>query len=167
MDASPTPLRLRIGLFAQRTGLSRDTIRFYERRGLLRPNVESNGYRTFDERAVERAISIQVAQGLGFSLAEIARTIDQWDEQGLTRADRLRFIETKTQDLSTRIEQLTRMKAYLEKKGAWIRAGERGIPPQMVAALAGPRRRRAEPATRKRKVAGADGAGVFRTASLR
>jgi MerR family transcriptional regulator, copper efflux regulator len=67
--ATLSPLRLRIGAFARRTGLSRDTIRFYERKGLLVPTVEANGYRTFDQQAVERAQAIQVAQGLGFSLS--------------------------------------------------------------------------------------------------
>jgi DNA-binding transcriptional MerR regulator len=141
---------LRIGAFARATGLSRDTIRFYERRGLLRPLVQANGYRTFDQAAVERAISIQVAQSLGFSLAEIARTIDEWEVTGLTRAQRLRFIDEKTSELAARIAQLEQMKAYLEKKRAWLRAGERGIPPQLISDLSGAKRRRVAPVVRSR-----------------
>jgi DNA-binding transcriptional MerR regulator len=140
-----SPLRLRIGAFAKKTGLSRDTIRFYERKGLLLPTVEANGYRTFDQRAVERAQAIQVAQGLGFSLAEIGRTIVEWELKGLTRAQRLKFIDEKTAELATRIAQLERMKRYLELKGAWIRAGEQGVPPLLVDTLTGPGRRRAGP----------------------
>lgn len=142
---------LRIGAFARATGLSRDTIRFYERRGLLRPSVQSNGYRTFDAAAVERAISIQVAQSLGFSLAEIARTIDEWEVTGLTRAQRLRFIDEKTTELAARIAQLEQMKSYLAKKRAWILAGERGIPPRLVRELSGGQRRRVAPVVRSRR----------------
>ncbi|MDX2010205.1 MAG: MerR family transcriptional regulator [Myxococcaceae bacterium] len=148
MATSPTPLRLRIGAFARKTGLSRDTIRFYERKGLLVPTVEANGYRTFDQRAVERAQAIQVAQGLGFSLGEIGRTIGEWELKGLTRAQRLKFIDEKTGELAARIAQLERMKRYLEQKGAWIRAGEHGVPPLLVDALTGPGRRRAGPVRR-------------------
>lgn len=149
--ATLMPSRLRIGAFARRTGLSRDTIRFYERKGLLVPIVEANGYRTFDQKAVERAQAIQVAQGLGFSLSEIGRTIGEWELQGLTRAQRLRFIEEKTSELATRIAQLERMKRYLEEKGAWIRAGEKGVPPSLIDELTGPSRRRAGPAERAKR----------------
>lgn len=155
MAATPTPLRLRIGAFSRRTGLSRDTIRFYERQGLLVPTIEPNGYRTFDQRALERAQAIQVAQGLGFSLAEIGRTIGEWESRGLTPAARLRFIDEKTSQLAARIGQLERMKRYLEDKARWIRAGEKGLPPLLVNELTGVRRERPGPATaRHRRKAG-------------
>ncbi len=149
MTDRPTSARLRIGEFARRTGLSRDTIRFYERSGLLEPVIERNGYRTFDERAVERAIAIQVAQGLGFSLAEIHGALDDWTASSLTAKDRLRFVEEKLTSISERIAKLSRMREYLEAKRAWIEAGEQGIPPSMVSALTGPERERPEPAQRR------------------
>ena len=63
---------LQIGRVAQRTGLSADTIRFYEKAGLLpRPARSSGGYRLYGEHAIADLEFIQKAQRLGFSLNEI------------------------------------------------------------------------------------------------
>ena len=75
---------MRIGTFVQRTGLSRDTIRFYEKRGLLRPAVLSNGYRDFPEPLVERARQIRLGQSLGFTLAAIGTLLNEWEVQGMS-----------------------------------------------------------------------------------
>lgn len=61
-----------IGAVARRAGVGVDTIRYYEREGLLpRPHRRSSGYRDYDESAVERLRFIRHAKQLGFSLAEI------------------------------------------------------------------------------------------------
>ncbi|MFC8719141.1 MerR family transcriptional regulator [Kitasatospora sp. NPDC057198] len=65
---------MRIGELAERTGLSRDALRFYERAGLLAPHRLPNGYRDFPPEAVPWLRYVRTAQALGFSLAEIART---------------------------------------------------------------------------------------------
>ena len=63
---------LQIGQVAQKTGLSVDAIRFYEKSGLLpRPARTQGGYRVYQEREVADLEFIQKAQGLGFSLNEI------------------------------------------------------------------------------------------------
>src|SRR5271170_6842983 len=63
---------LQIGQVAQRTGLSVDAIRFYEKSGLLpRPARTQGGYRLYEEREVADLEFIQRAQHLGFSLNEI------------------------------------------------------------------------------------------------
>lgn len=63
---------LQIGQVAQRTGLSVDAIRFYEKTGLLpRPARSSGGYRLYREHEVVDLEFIQKAQQLGFSLNEI------------------------------------------------------------------------------------------------
>ncbi len=63
---------LRIGQVAERSGVSIDTVRYYERRRLL-PNAPrtSNGYRVFSSETVEKVLFIKQAQELGFSLDEI------------------------------------------------------------------------------------------------
>jgi MerR family mercuric resistance operon transcriptional regulator len=61
-----------IGQLAQRTGLSADAIRFYEKAGLLpRPARSSGGYRLYGEHEIADLEFIQKAQQLGFSLNEI------------------------------------------------------------------------------------------------
>jgi len=68
MDAQ----RLRIGQVAQKTGLSMDAIRFYEKEGLLPPPARTQGgYRLYRQREVADLEFIQKAQQLGFSLKEI------------------------------------------------------------------------------------------------
>src|SRR5580700_2868175 len=63
---------LQIGRVAQKTGLSVDAIRFYEKSGLLpRPARTPGGYRLYEEREVADLEFIQKAQQLGFSLNEI------------------------------------------------------------------------------------------------
>lgn len=62
---------MRIGELAAHTGLSRDTLRFYEKQGLLEGRRQANGYRDFDARSVIWLQYVRMAQTLGFSLAEI------------------------------------------------------------------------------------------------
>src|SRR5690242_2012528 len=65
-------VRLQIGQVAQRTGLSVDAIRFYEKSGLLsRPARTQGGYRLYQEQQVADLEFIQKAQKLGFALSEI------------------------------------------------------------------------------------------------
>lgn len=63
---------LKIGEVAARCGLSRDTLRYYERLGLLpKPLRTSSGYRLYEARIVERLSFIKRAQSFGFTLEEI------------------------------------------------------------------------------------------------
>ena len=62
---------MQIGQLATATGLSRDALRFYEKRGLLASTRRGNGYREYPPQAVEWLRYVRTAQALGFSLAEI------------------------------------------------------------------------------------------------
>ena len=63
---------MQIGQVAESTGLSIDTIRFYEKQGLIPLPQRTRGrYQTYDERDVEKLRFICRAQGLGFTLQEI------------------------------------------------------------------------------------------------
>jgi DNA-binding transcriptional MerR regulator len=62
---------MKIGELASATGLSRDTLRFYEKRGLLLPRRRGNGYRDYPPEAVQWLCYLRSAQQLGFTLAEI------------------------------------------------------------------------------------------------
>jgi MerR family transcriptional regulator, copper efflux regulator len=64
---------LTIGRAARESGLTSDTLRYYERRRLIqRPRRSSGGYRLYDERTLERLRLIRHARSIGFSLDEIA-----------------------------------------------------------------------------------------------
>jgi DNA-binding transcriptional MerR regulator len=60
-----------VGELAQRTNLSRDTIRFYEKLQLIKPLIRSNGYKDYTEQNLQQLKLIQSAKKLGFTLTEI------------------------------------------------------------------------------------------------
>jgi len=62
---------MQIGELAEATGLSRDTLRYYEKRGLLAARRSGNGYRDYPEEAADLLRYIRLAQTLGFTLQEI------------------------------------------------------------------------------------------------
>jgi DNA-binding transcriptional MerR regulator len=63
---------LRVGELAEAVGVTADTVRYYERAGLLPPPARtSSGYRAYDAGAVDRMRFIQGAQRLGLRLADI------------------------------------------------------------------------------------------------
>jgi MerR family copper efflux transcriptional regulator len=67
---------LTIGRLAEAAGVEVSTIRYYERRGLVRPNARrSSGYREYTDEAVRRVRFIRHAQALGFTLEEIAELL--------------------------------------------------------------------------------------------
>lgn len=68
--------KLLIGRLAALAGVKSDTIRFYERSGLLpKPERKSSGYRIYDKAALKLVRFIKRAQSLGFSLDEIHRIL--------------------------------------------------------------------------------------------
>lgn len=98
-----------IGELARQTGLSRDTIRYYERLGLLRPcgrPSQDNNYKDYPPAAIMRLGLIQQGKNLGFSLADIAEALDLLTDTGLSDAvagqriaEQLAVIEAKMRDL--------------------------------------------------------------------
>ena len=67
---------MRTGELAARAGVNIQTLRFYEREGLLPSPVRTaSGYRSYEERDLERVRFIRVCQGLGFTLREIEQLI--------------------------------------------------------------------------------------------
>jgi DNA-binding transcriptional MerR regulator len=144
-QAPGAPETMRIGEFARRGGISRDTVRFYEKAGLLAPRVGKNGYRLFDAAQLELLRSIRIAQVLGFTLSEIKKMMGRWEDQ--PPAMRARFLESKLALIDARIAELAEMRAHLLEKIAWIRGGNNGIPETLVAAS----RVRKAPLSRRKK----------------
>ena len=73
----PPERPLLIGELAKQAGVKPDSVRFYERNNLLpKPQRSANGYRVYDEAALNRLKFIKRAQALGFSLDEIRRILN-------------------------------------------------------------------------------------------
>lgn len=72
---------VKIGDLASKSGLSRDTIRFYEREALLpEPHRTRAGYRLYSPEILDRLSFIKQAQALGFSLTEIREVLDGYHD---------------------------------------------------------------------------------------
>ena len=71
------------GELAKAAGVSRDTLRHYERKGVLaRPRRAANGYRLYPENALNRVLLIRRALSVGFTLDELARVLSERDKGG-------------------------------------------------------------------------------------
>lgn len=105
---------LTIGQVAKEAGIGVETVRFYEREGLLeRPDRRPSGYRQFDSEAVRRLRFIKQAQRLGFTLREIRELLALKIDPQTTRAQVRQHAELKLADINQRIRDLQRMKRAL------------------------------------------------------
>ena len=107
---------LTIGALAKRAGVGVETIRFYERRGLLRqPPRREVGYRSYPEDAVAQIRFIRQAQALGFTLEDAGALLNLKVSPG-TRCTAVRSrAVAKLADVEAKIAQLERIREALEK----------------------------------------------------
>ena len=107
---------LSIGALAKEAGVNLETVRFYERRGLLpRPPRTESGYRMYPSEAVARLHFIKRAQELGFSLNEVEELLTLRLASRGTSAQVRRRAEAKVADIKAKIRTLTSMKRTLQK----------------------------------------------------
>src|SRR5258708_4575713 len=107
---------LTIGRLAKEAGVNLETVRFYERRGLLpRPPRSSSGYRLFPAEAARRLRFIRRAQELGFSLKEIGELLSLRVSRKTTSAAIRARAEAKIGDIDAKIRSLESMKKTLRK----------------------------------------------------
>lgn len=105
---------LTIGQLARLGGVGVETVRFYERQGLLaEPARKESGYRQYAEDVVARLRFIRRAKDLGFSLKEIAELLALRFESDTSCAEVREKAAAKIADIEAKIESLQRMKAAL------------------------------------------------------
>src|SRR4029078_10283801 len=140
---------MRVGEVAERAGVNVETLRYYERRGLLpAPERTPSGHRRYDEETVRFLGAIKEAQAVGFTLAEIAEYLRAARRSGAPpEALRVRMA-AKIDEIDARIAALRRMRdelarvvgcacvsldhctcgaAYLARRGRVV-----AIPPQLL-----------------------------------
>ncbi len=98
-----------IGEIARRAGVATSTVRYYERRGLLRPDGRVSGQRRYRPETLRRLVFIGMLQDAGLSLDDIdgivnASDLTQWKAIARSRLDAL----------DNEIDRLTTARAYLE-----------------------------------------------------
>lgn len=119
-----TATALAIGELARRSGFTPDTLRYYERVGLLpRPERTPSGRRAYDDRSVDRLRFVARAKGLGCSLNEIATLLTAFDDAcGDVQAPLRALIDAKVIDARHRAAELVALTAQLEKARAGLMA---------------------------------------------
>lgn len=101
-----------IGAIAKRAGVGVDTVRYYERAGLLEPRQRlASGYRRYTDDEVARLRFIRRAQALGFSLKEIHELLSLSTRRDVARVKRT--AEAKLKDIDARIAELQRVRGGL------------------------------------------------------
>lgn len=105
---------LSIGQVARQGGVGIETVRFYERQGLLeKPPRKESGYRQYPPEAVSRLHFIKKAKEVGFSLKEIKELLLLRLDETATCQDVRSRAEAKILDIEQKLQALTRMKQAL------------------------------------------------------
>ncbi len=107
---------LTIGRLAQEAGINLETVRYYERQGLMpKPPGSSSGYRLFSADAAQRLRFIRRAQEIGFSLKEIRDLLALRVSPRTTSAEIRKRAEAKISDIEGKIKTLESMRKSLRK----------------------------------------------------
>lgn len=118
--------QLSIGQIAKQTDITVETIRFYEKKGLIdTPDRTESGYRQYPEETVKRIRFIQRAKDVGFTLGDIAELLHLRREPGssctdikLRATDKIEEVDQKIQELQKIRDALARMIMKCSGSGA-------------------------------------------------
>lgn len=127
-----------IGIVARRSGVGIETVRFYERKGLIdQPPRQSRKYREYPEDVVAQLQFIRRAKELGFTLSEIKELLLLHRDPATPAADVRHRVEAKVVAIDAKMRSLSRMKDALERMISSCRChnGAAGCP--LLEALSG------------------------------
>lgn len=105
---------LKIGELSQQTEVAVGALRYYESRGLLKPQRRDNGYRYYPTVAVAQVKFIKKAQSLGFSLKDIGEILNVHRQGDLPCHLVRSLLQDKINQLETQIHNMQALKAGLE-----------------------------------------------------
>lgn len=103
-----------IGKLSEQVGLSRDTIRFYEKSNFIQSITRNNGYRDYPEFTVQQLELIKVAKSLGFSLAEIKQVSDLLAQGEISSENLKELIAKKLTIIDEKIQHLQHIRQLLQ-----------------------------------------------------
>jgi MerR family transcriptional regulator, mercuric resistance operon regulatory protein len=115
---------LTIGRFADAGGVGVETIRFYQRKGLLRTPKRNNGARRYEREDVRRLRFIKQAQAAGFTLQEVRELLNLDAGEDRTRAREL--AKARVEALNAKIAELQRARDALQRLARACAEGKTG-----------------------------------------
>ena len=125
------PTTMNISQLAKAVGVSTDTVRYYEKQGLISPpQRQANGYRRYTDTHVDLVRFVRGAQALGFSLAEIRAILPQVVQGTLGRSEIEQQLQAKMAQIDAHMAQLKTLKKELAATFSALRCA----PHQPVAA---------------------------------
>ena len=102
---------MKIGELAQRTGVAIDTVRYYERQGLLpQPARQPSGYRQYQSDDVTRLKFVQRAKALGFTLHEIRELLELSSRREDDMGSLKQAAQQKLADVEAKLAELSRIR---------------------------------------------------------
>jgi DNA-binding transcriptional MerR regulator len=107
-----------IGEISKKTGLSRDTIRFYEKQGLIvlpKKQRRQNNYKEYPESIVDKLRLIKSVQDLGFTLKEIDTFFGLWEGEDASCKNLVYTLENKVSQIDQQILLLNQLKDKLNR----------------------------------------------------
>jgi MerR family transcriptional regulator, mercuric resistance operon regulatory protein len=107
--------KLTIGKLAQMAGVGVETVRFYQRKDLLREPTATGGFRTYSEEDAQRITFIKKAQELGFSLSEVQQLLELNTRPRVTCGSVKKKALEKISEIDAKITSLQKMRNSLEK----------------------------------------------------
>ncbi|BAO44538.1 MerR family transcriptional regulator [Thiolapillus brandeum] len=119
---------MRIGDAARQTGLSVDTLRYYEKIGLLKAARTASGARIYGSRELAVLHFIQRAKSMNFSLEEIASLLEMRADPRHARDEVRELTHRKLEDIHQQLQQLTRLRDELTLLVNLCRGAEDGCP---------------------------------------
>jgi MerR family Zn(II)-responsive transcriptional regulator of zntA len=105
-----------IGELVERSGLTKDTIRFYEKKGLIsvdRKSRRDNNYKEYSEQVLQKLLLIVKLKNMGFTLAEIDAFVELWREEGANCKNLKYTLEDKITLVKAQIQKLIELKERL------------------------------------------------------
>ena len=130
---------MKIGQVAAESGVSIDTVRFYERRGVLpAPPRTPAGYRLYDVSSVERIRLARRLQGLGLTLGDIVAALHEHDEGHASCKTQRWRLEAALDRIEIKIAELSRLHGDVREALAACDAGTCGLAAPGDAALLAP-----------------------------
>jgi DNA-binding transcriptional MerR regulator len=107
-------MTMTISELASRAGVTPDTLRYYQKIGLLPPPQRSQaGYRLFDEQFVDRLSFIKSAQGLGLKLADIGQLLEVIDKGLCPCGHTERLLQMRLTEVDEEIARLTALREQM------------------------------------------------------
>ena len=105
---------MRIGDLASQAGVAVDTVRYYERRGLLpEPPRRPSGYREYDEEQLRQLRFVRRCKALGFTLDEIRQLLRLNADPGADRATVRELTQRRLAEVDVKLDELRKLRASL------------------------------------------------------